>query len=224
MATSNSTNFEPDVTEFVEEAFERCGLELRTGYDLKTAKRSINLMLAEWANRGLNQWTIEQATQTVTKGTNQYTLDSNVIDILDCSLRRDTDGTNLDLQMTKISRSEFLNIPTKSTQARPNQFFLDKQISPVLNIWPTPENSTDVLVFNKLVRMDDADTATNTMDMPFRFYPCFAAGLAYYIAIKKAPERVGMLKQMYEDEFERAMSQDEDTASFRISPYLRNGY
>ena len=224
MATSNSTNFEPDVTEFVEEAFERCGLELRTGYDLKTAKRSINLMLAEWANRGLNQWTIEQATQTVTKGTNQYTLDSNVIDILDCSLRRDTDGTNLDLQMTKISRSEFLNIPTKSTQARPNQFFLDKQISPVLNIWPTPENSTDVLVFNKLVRMDDADTATNTMDMPFRFYPCFAAGLAYYIAIKKAPDRVVMLKQMYEDEFERAMSQDEDTASFRISPYLRNGY
>ena len=99
MATSSSTNFEPDVTEFVEEAFERCGLELRTGYDLKTAKRSINLMLAEWANRGLNQWTIEQATQTVTKGTNQYTLDSNVIDILDCSLRRDTDGTNLDLQM-----------------------------------------------------------------------------------------------------------------------------
>ena len=224
MATSSSTNFEPDVTEFVEEAFERCGLELRTGYDLKTAKRSINLMLAEWANRGLNQWTIEQATQTVTKGTNQYTLNSNVIDILDCSLRRDTDGTNLDLQMTKISRSEFLNIPTKSTEARPTQFFLDKQVTPVLNIWPTPENSTDVLVFNKLVRMDDADTATNTMDMPFRFYPCFAAGLAYYIAIKKAPDRVVMLKQMYEDEFERAMSQDEDSASFRISPYLRNGY
>ena len=123
MATSSSTNFEPDVTEFVEEAFERCGLELRTGYDLKTAKRSINLMLAEWANRGLNQWTIEQTTQTVTKGTNQYTLDSNIIDILDCSLRRDTDGTNLDLQMTKISRSEFLNIPTKSTQARPINFF-----------------------------------------------------------------------------------------------------
>jgi len=224
MATSNSTNFEPDVTEFIEEAFERCGLELRTGYDLKTAKRSINIMLAEWANRGLNQWTIEQTTQTVTKGTNQYTLNSNVIDILDCSIRRDTDGTNLDLQMSKISRSEYLNIPTKTTEARPTQFFLDKQVTPVLNIWPTPENSTDVLVFNKLVRMDDADTATNTMDMPFRFFPCFAAGLAYYIAIKKAPDRVGMLKQMYEDEFERALSQDEDSASFRIAPYLRHGY
>tara|TARA_R110001583_G_scaffold3740_2_gene22979 strand:+ start:31 stop:705 length:675 start_codon:yes stop_codon:yes gene_type:complete len=224
MATSSSTNFEPDVTEFIEEAFERCGLELRTGYDLKTAKRSINLMLAEWANRGLNQWTIEQTTQTVTKGTNQYTLNSNVIDILDCSIRRDTDGTNLDLQMSKISRSEYLNIPTKTTEARPTQFFLDKQVTPVLNIWPTPENSTDVLVFNKLVRMDDADTAINTMDMPFRFFPCFAAGLAYYIAIKKAPDRVGMLKQMYEDEFERALSQDEDSASFRIAPYLRHGY
>jgi len=224
MTTSSSTNFEPDVTEFIEEAFERCGLELRTGYDLKTAKRSINLMLAEWANRGLNQWTIEQTTQTVTKGTNQYTLNSNVIDILDCSIRRDTDGTNLDLQMSKISRSEYLNIPTKTTEARPTQFFLDKQVTPVLNIWPTPENSTDVLVFNKLVRMDDADTAINTMDMPFRFFPCFAAGLAYYIAIKKAPDRVGMLKQMYEDEFERALSQDEDSASFRIAPYLRHGY
>ena len=224
MTTSSSTNFEPDVTEFIEEAFERCGLELRTGYDLKTAKRSINLMLAEWANRGLNQWTIEQTTQTVTKGTNQYTLNSNVIDILDCSIRRNTDGANLDLQMSKISRSEYLNIPAKSTKSRPSQFFLDKQISPVLNIWPTPENSTDILVFNKLVRMDDADTATNTMDMPFRFFPCFAAGLAYYIAIKKAPERVTMLKQMYEDEFERALSQDEDTSSFRIAPFLRHGY
>ena len=224
MTTSSSTNFEPNVTEFIEEAFERCGLELRTGYDLKTAKRSINIMLAEWANRGLNQWTIEQTTQTVTQGTNQYTLNSNVIDILDCSIRRNTDGANLDLQMSKISRSEYLNIPTKSTEARPTQFFLDKQVSPVLNIWPTPENSTDVLVFNKLVRMDDADTATNTMDMPFRFFPCFAAGLAYYIAIKKAPDRVVMLKQMYEDEFERALSQDEDSSSFRITPYLRHGY
>tara|TARA_R110000803_G_scaffold97387_2_gene165539 strand:+ start:76 stop:750 length:675 start_codon:yes stop_codon:yes gene_type:complete len=224
MTTSSSTDFEPDVTEFIEEAFERCGLELRTGYDLKTAKRSINIMLAEWANRGLNQWTIEQTTQTVTQGTNQYTLNSNVIDILDCSIRRNTDGANLDLQMSKISRSEYLNIPTKSTEARPTQFFLDKQVSPVLNIWPTPENSTDVLVFNKLVRMDDADTATNTMDMPFRFFPCFAAGLAYYIAIKKAPDRVVMLKQMYEDEFERALSQDEDSSSFRITPYLRHGY
>jgi hypothetical protein len=224
MALSGSTDFEPNVAEFVEEAFERCGLELRTGYDLKTARRSINLMLAEWANRGLNQWTVEQATQTVTEGTNDYSLNSNVIDILDCSLRRTVSGTTTDLQMSRISRSEYLNIPNKASQSRPSQFFLDKLTTPVLKIWPAPENSTDILVFNKLVRMDDADAGTNTMDMPFRFYPCFAAGLAYYISMKKAPDRTGMLKQVYEEEFERAMSQDEDRASFRIAPYLRNGY
>jgi len=221
MATSGSTDFEPNVTEFIEEAFERCGIELRTGYDLRTAKRSVNLMLAEWANRGLNQWTIEQATQTVTEGTTTYTLSNNVIDILDVVCRRTVNDTQTDINMSRLSRSEYINIPNKTTKARPNQYFLDKQISPVLNIWPAPENSTDVLVFNKLVRMDDADNAKNTMDMPFRFYPCFTAGLAYYISMKKAPEKTQLLKQIYEEEFLRAESQDEDRASFRIRPYLR---
>ena len=219
MALSGSTNFEPNVTEFIEEAYERCGLELRTGYDLKTAIRSVNLMLAEWANRGLNQWTIEQATETVVEGQNDYPLNTNVIDVLDVVVRRTVNNTPTDISINRISRSEFINIPNKTTKARPSQFFFDKLSTPVLKVWPAPENSTDVLVFNKIVRMDDADKATNTMDMPFRFYPCFAAGLAYYIAIKKAPDRVVMLKQMYEEEFERALSQDEDRASFRIAPY-----
>jgi len=222
MALSGSTNFEPNVTEFIEEAFERCGIELRTGYDLKTAKRSINIMLAEWANRGLNQWTIEQTTQTVTEGTNSYSLNSNVIDILDMVVRRTTNSVNTDTNMSRISRSEYLNIPNKDTKARPNQFFFDKQTTPAIKIYPTPENSTDILVFNKLVRMDDADTATNTMDLPFRFYPCFAAGLAYYISIKRAPQRTAELKAIYEEEFRRAADQDEDRASFRIRPHLRS--
>ena len=224
MASSGSTDFEPNVAEFVEEAFERCGLELRTGYDLKTAKRSINLMLAEWSNRGLNQWTIEQETVTVVQSQNDYTLNANIVDVLDCSIRRTVSGTTTDLQMSRVSRSEYLNIPNKASESRPSQYFLDKLNTPVLKIWPSPENSTDILVFNKIVRMDDADAATNTMDMPFRFYPCFAAGLAYYISIKKAPDRAVMLKQMYEEEFERALSQDEDRSSFRIAPYLRHGY
>tara|TARA_B100000242_G_scaffold64029_1_gene39273 strand:- start:296 stop:967 length:672 start_codon:yes stop_codon:yes gene_type:complete len=221
MALSGSTNFEPNVTEFIEEAFERCGIELRTGYDLRTAKRSINIMLAEWANRGLNQWTIEQTTQTVTEGTNSYSLNSNVIDILDMVVRRTTNSVNTDTNMSRISRSEYLNIPNKDTKARPNQFFFDKQTTPAIKVYPTPENSTDVLVFNKLVRMDDADTAINTMDLPFRFYPCFAAGLAYYISIKRAPQRTAELKAIYEEEFRRAADQDEDRASFRIRPHLR---
>ena len=219
MALSSSTDFEPNVAEFVEEAFERCGLELRTGYDLKTARRSINLMLAEWANRGLNQWTIEQATTTVIEGTTDYNLNANIIDILDVVCRRTVSGTQTDISMDRLSRSEYINIPNKDTKARPSQFFFNKQNNPVLQVWPAPENSTDILVYNKLVRMDDADKATNTMDMPFRFYPCFAAGLAYYISVKRAPEKTTLLKQLYEEEFDRAMSQDEDRASFRIRPF-----
>ena len=223
MATSNSTDFEPNVAEFIEEAFERCGLELRTGYDLKTAQRSINLMLAEWANRGLNQWTISEATQTVTEGTREYTLNSNVIDVLDVVLRRTEGGTTTDTQMSRVSRSEYINIPTKSTKARPTQFFVDKQNTPVLKVWPAPENSTDILVFNKMVRMDDADKGINTMDLPFRFYPCFVAGLSYYLSMKKNPQLTEQLKLIYEEEFRRAADEDEDRASFRITPFS-HGY
>ncbi len=221
MALSGSTNFEPNVTEFIEEAYERCGLELRTGYDLKTAIRSVNLMLAEWANRGLNQWTIEQGTETVVEGQNDYPLNANIIDVLDVVVRRTVNNVPTDISISRISRSEFINIPNKTTKARPSQFFFDKLSTPVLKVWPAPENSTDVLVFNKIVRMDDADKATNTMDMPFRFYPCFVAGLAYYISLKKNPQLTPQLKAIYEEEFRRAADQDEDRASFRVRPYTR---
>ena len=221
MALSGSTNFEPNVPDLFEEAYQRAGLELRTGYDLKTAIRSVNLMLAEWANRGLNQWTIEQATQTVTEGTTDYSLNANIIDILDVVLRRTINQTQTDISMNRVSRSEYINIPNKTTKARPSQFFLDKLSTPTLKIWPAPENSTDILVFNKIVRMDDADKAINTMDMPFRFYPCFVAGLAYYLSLKIAPERTAQLKSIYEEEFRRAADQDEDRASFKIRPRIK---
>ena len=214
MAVSDSTDFELDVAEYIEEAFERCGLEVRTGYDLKSAKRSLNLMLAEWANRGLNQWTITQTTQALTSGTATYNLNTNVIDILSVVVRR----SSTDFAMERISRSTYLGIPTKSTTGRPNQFFLDRQITPVLKIWPTPENSTDTIIFDALTRMDDADTFINTMDMPFRCFPCLAAGLAYYISMKRAPNRTQMLKAVYEEEFQRAMTEDRDRASFNVVP------
>ena len=214
MAVSDSTDFELDVAEYIEEAFERCGLEVRTGYDLKSAKRSLNLMLAEWANRGLNQWTITQTTQALTSETATYNLNTNVIDILSVVVRR----SSTDFAMERISRSTYLGIPTKSTTGRPNQFFLDRQITPVLKIWPTPENSTDTIIFDALTRMDDADTFINTMDMPFRFFPCLAAGLAYYISMKRAPNRTQMLKAVYEEEFQRAMTEDRDRASFNVVP------
>ena len=214
MTTSGSKDFELDVAEYIEEAFERCGLEVRTGYDLKTAKRSMNLMLAEWANRGLNQWTIKQRTVTLTQGDGDYDLGTDVIDILSVVVRR----SNTDYALDRISRDSYLSIPNKTTQGRPSQFFLDRQITPNLKVWPVPENSTDVIYYDALTRMDDADAQTNTLDMPFRFYPCLAAGLAYYIAMKRAPQRIQLLKAVYEEEFERAMAEDRDRASFNVVP------
>ena len=214
MAVSNSTDFELDVVEYIEEAFERCGLEVRTGYDLKTARRSLNLMLAEWANRGLNQWTIKQRTLSLVKSDGEYDLGTDIIDVLSVVVRRD----KTEFSVERISRDTYLSIPNKTTEGRTNQFFLDRQITPNLKIWPVPENSTDVIYYDALTRVDDADTQVNTLDVPFRFYPCLAAGLAYYIAMKKAPERIQLLKAAYEEEFQRAMTEDRDRASFNVVP------
>ena len=225
MATSGSKDFELDVADYVEEAFERCGLELRTGYDLKTARRSINLMLAEWANRRLNQWTINQKTISAVKDTIVYTIDStnptSVIDVLDVFVRETVSGTVTDLPLTKLSRAEYAHIATKTSTGKPNQYFIDKQISPTITVYPAPDkNSTYTLHLNVLSRMDDADVGTDTIEIPFRFFPCLAAGLAYYIAMKRVPDRVPLLKQLYEEEFERALSQDQSRASFRVAPDL----
>ena len=171
-------------------------------------------MLADWANRGLNQWTIKQTTVTMVQGTNSYTLDVDTIDVLNAVLRRDS----TDYGIARLSRDEYLNIPTKSTESRVSQFFVDRQITPSLKVWPTPDNSTDQVIFDRLVRMDDADSATNTMQMPFRFYPALAAGLAYYIALKKAPTRIQVLKGLYEEEMDRAMTEDRDRANLTITP------
>ena len=181
----------------------------------------MNLMFADWANRGLNQWTIAQKNFTVTQGDGNEPLGTDVIDILSLVIRRD--GT--DYALNRISRDEYLNIPTKSTVARPTQFFVDRQINPVLQMWPLPDNNTDVVYYDALVRMDDADTYTNTAQVPFRFYPALAAGLAYYISMKRAPDRSQMLKAVYEEELNRAMDEDRDRASFRMAPDLRSyGY
>ena len=216
MTTSSSTDFNLDVAEYIEEAFERCGLEAKTGYDLQTARRSLNIMLAEWANRGLNQWTIEQRTQSLTANDSEYSLGTDIIDILSVVVRRS--GT--DFSMTRISRDTFINLPNKTSTSRPTQYFLDRQITPNLKLYPTPENSTDVIVYDALTRMQDADTQVNTLEIPFRFIPCLTAGLAYYIAMKRAPDRIQLLKTVYEEEFERAMAEDRDRSAFNVSPKL----
>ena len=172
MTVSGTKLFELDVTEYIEEAFERCGLEVRTGYDMKSAKRSLNIMLAEWANRGLNQWTIQQVSVTVTQGTAAYSLGADTIDILSAVVQRD----GVDYGISRVSRDDFLNIPDKTSQSRISQFYVDRQITPSLKVWPTPDNSTDVIIYNRLVRLDDAGAAANTLEIPFRFYPALSAG------------------------------------------------
>ena len=225
MATSGSRDFQPDVAEWIEEAYERCGLEMRTAYDARTARRSLNILFADWANRGLNQWTINNVSQTLTQGTESYSLNSYVVDVLDVVLRRTVNSVATDYQMTQVGRSEYWNIPSKSTQARPTQYFLDKQETPKIYVWPAPENSTDVIKMNQILRIEDADASANDVQVPFRFYPCLVAGLAYYISQKRAPERMQILKGMYEEEFQRALEQDEDRGPLKVQPNMRSyGY
>ena len=186
MATSGSTDFELAVDDYIEEAFERCGLEIRTGYDLRTAKRSLNLMFADWANRGLNRWTITQTSITLSQGTTEYTLDADTIDILSAVIRENAGSSNqLDVTVNRIGRDTYLNLSSKLSQGKPTQYYVDRQITPKFRVFPTP-NATYTLVVDRLTRIEDADSATNTVDVPFRFYPCLAAGLAYYLAIKKS--------------------------------------
>ena len=216
MTTSGSRDFNLDVGEVVEEAYERCGLEVRTGYDAKTARRSLNLMFAYWANRGLNLWTVNQGTVTLTQGQGQETLSSDIVDLLEVVLRRGS----TDYTVQRISRGEYVTLPDKTTQGRTSQYYFDRQITPILNLWAVPENSTDQIIYYYVRRIQDADTLVNTTDLPFRFYPCMVAGLAYYLAMKRSPDRVQMLKAVYEEEFQRAADEDEGRTPLKLQPSL----
>jgi len=220
VATSGSTNFDLDVAEIIEEAFERCGLEVRTGYDTKTARRSMNLMFADWANRGLNLWTVKQGTQPLTAGTATYTFSTAYTDLLEVVVRR----SGIDYELTRMSRGEYLALPNKATEGRPSQYYFNRQTAPQITLWATPDSSTDTLIYYYVSRIEDVDTLANTTDAPFRFLPCMVAGLAYYIAMKKAPDRVQLLKAVYEEEFQRAADEDEDRVPLKLQPsiqYLR---
>ena len=194
------------------------GLELRTGYDAVTARRSLNIMFSDWANRGVNVWTIAQVSLTLTEGTANYTLNSYDIDIVDAVLRRTIGSTVTDIQMTSVGREEYLNVPTKETKGRPIQYFLDRQSTPILYLWPTPENSTDIFLSNRIQRMDDINASVNDPDLPSRFIAPMVSGLAFYIAVKKNPERVALLKPLYEEDFARAIAGDQGRTSLHLVP------
>jgi hypothetical protein len=223
MATSGTTAFNLDLTELVEEAFERCGSEMRTGYDLKTARRSLNLLFADWANRGVNMWTFEQGSITMVPGTDTYDLPTDTVDLLEHVIRTGAgnSSTQADLTITRISVSTYATIPNKLTQARPIQVWIERLNTPRIHVWPVPDASqTYTFVYWRLKRIDDAGNGVNTMDVPFRFIPCMVAGLAYYLAMKVpgGVDRLMVLKQQYDEAWQLASDEDREKASVRFVP------
>jgi len=219
MTTSGVANFDLQFDDLIAEAYERCGLEVRAGYDMKTALRSLNLIFAEWANRGLNLWTIEQRTQVLTAGLNNYNLPDDTVNALSAVIRTGSGSTQQDITIDRISRAEYLHIPNKNTESRPAQYYIQRSVPTTLYLYPAPDSTTTyTFVYYAVRRIDNAGTYINTADIVFRFLPALVAALAYYLALKKAPERVQMLKLYYEEEFARAAMEDRDTASVFLIP------
>ena len=227
MTVLNQTgpSFNLDLNDAVEEAFERCGAELRTGYDLRTARRSMNLLFADWANRGINLWTVDSGTINLTQGTSVYNLPDDTVDLLEHVIRTGAGNvsTQVDLTITRISNSTYSSIPNKLQQARPIQVWINRQApTPQINLWPTPDQTgVYQFVYWRLRRIQDAgEGGTYTQDIPFRFLPPLVSGLAYYLALKipGAIERLPVLKEQYDSDWDRASSEDREKAAVRFVP------
>lgn len=239
MTTSGTASLTLDIQELAEEAFERAGMDLRTGFQMRTARRSLNIMSMEWANRGLNLWTIDQQTQVLTPGTATYTLPSDTIDMIEQIVRITSGGQSTDYNLERISVSTYAQIPNKATQGRPVQVYVQRigggsaqggttaQLSQY-TLWPVPEQAYSVLYWRLRRMQDTGASASNTMDVPFRFVPALVAGLAYYMALKspKAEIRANIpsLKQMYDEQFQLAADEDRDRSSLRFVPWTGTGY
>ena len=231
MTTSGTTAFNLNLNELIEESFERCGAELRTGYDLRTARRSLNLLTIEWANRGINLWTIEQGSIPMVQGQIVYDLPVDTIDLLDHVIRTQTGQGQTDINITRISIDTYSTIPNKNAQGRPIQVWINRQSGatepvsgvayPQINVWPAPEQSDYyTFVYWRLRRIQDAGNGITTQDIPFRFLPCMVAGLAFHLS-KKIPgalERSQMLKMEYEELWQQAADEDREKAALRIAP------
>ena len=233
MTTSGTAGFNLDLSDLVEEAFERCGKELRTGYDLRTARRSLNLLTIEWANRGINLWTIEQGSIPMVTGQSTYDLPVDTIDLLDTVIRTGSGQNQTDINITRISESTYLTIPNKNAQARPIQVWINRQSgaeysvtgvnNPKIVVWPTPNAPGDqyTFVYFRLRRIQDAGGGVSTQDIPFRFLTCMVAGLAFYLSAKLPevdPQRVLFLKSEYEQQFQLAADEDREKAPVRFVP------
>jgi len=219
MATSGTTDFNLSIDDLIEEAFERCGMRPTTGYHLTSARRSLNLLFLDWANRGLNLWTIEQATYTLTQGVNEISLPTDTVNVLEAIIRQNSQGVNSDVYIERISREDYLNVPDKTSESRPAQFYVQRTNTPKVFFYPAADQ-TYTFVYYRIRRIQDAGVYTNTSDVNFRFLPCLTSGLAYQLSLKFAPDRTPALKAIYEEDFNRAAMEDRDTASVQFVPDL----
>ena len=223
---ASTADFNLTISEIIEEAFERCGIQDRSGYELKTARRSLNLLLAEWSNRGLNLWTIQKQTAALAADTTSLSgtalfgaganAASEIVEITDMVIR---DSSNNEYSCSPISRSTYLNYTVKTSGGRPTQFYFEKTINPTLYLYPAADVAYTV-VYYAMLRMKDSGAYTNNAEIPFSFLPCLTAGLAYYIALKYAPERTQILKIAYEEEFRRAADTNRGNVSSHFVPQL----
>ena len=231
MTTSGTTTFNLNLNDLVEEAFERCGAELRTGYDMRTARRSLNLLTIEWANRGINLWTIEQGSIPLVQGQIVYDLPVDTIDLLEHVVRTQSGEQQTDITISRISIDTYSTIPNKNAQGRPIQVWINRQSGadypatgvkePQINVWPAPDQSNYyTFVYWRLRRLQDAGDGVTTQDIPFRFLPCLVAGLAYHLSLKipGALDRSMGLKAQYEELWQQAADEDREKAPLRIAP------
>ena len=221
MAVSGTYNFNLDIDEVIQEAMEMIGGEDTLGHEPASARRSINIMLKDWQNRGILLWSTGVSSLTVTASTTAYDLSSTTIDALEVVLNRDS----TDLQLQRISPEEYLLIPNKTQTGRPSQYSVRRgRDNPTLSVWPIPDNSTDILKIETISELQDVNkSAEQNADLPKRFFPCLTAGLSYYMSMKRAgvpAERISMLKVNYEETLARAMREDRERSSMFVRPKL----
>jgi len=224
MTTSGTANFNLDLTELIDEAAERCGYEIRSGYDMRTARRSLSLLLVDFANRGINLWTLDQGTIPLVTGTGTYNLPADTVDLLETVIRTGTGSTQTDIPVSRISVSTYATIPNKTSQGRPIQMWVERLIQPRITLWPVPDGSTTyTLVYWRMRRLQDAGTGVNTQDVPFRFLPCLVAGLAYYLSMKVPGglERMPALKAQFDEAMMMAEFEDREKAPVRLVPRVQ---
>ncbi len=223
MASSGTTAFDLNIDEVIDEAYERCGLSTQSGYDLKRARRNLNLLFSEWGNRGVHLWKVALNEVALVNGQPNYTTPASVSDVLEAFVSStNAAGNNVntqDVSLTKIDRSAYAALPNKYATGQPSQYYVDRQITPIIYLYQAPNLSTyTTLKYYSINRIEDAGAYGNTPDTPFRFLPCMVSGLAYYISFMKAAEKTQMLKLAYEDEMKRALDEDGSRTSLYIAP------